>query len=224
MDRPDRHRPGGRRRRRADHRRPGGRRAVRSPRGIRRHARARGSADVFRRRLLAAAAFIAMLQLSLVCEGWPLGGLELRWSGLAALALSWAAGTGAYFLFVNLGAVPAAGPPGRRRPARPRRSHLRPGLRRRAHRGRLVANAVVHRPARLARQHDHPPPAPAAGRQRPRHRPRRADLPGAPRRRALAACSASAPPAGASSAPPWSWPCCSKAGRPRGCPPPRAGP
>ena len=59
--------------------------------------------------VLAGAVFIAMLQLLLVCERWPLGGLELRWSGLAALALSWAAGTGAYFLFVNLGAVPAAG-------------------------------------------------------------------------------------------------------------------
>jgi hypothetical protein len=57
---------------------------------------------------LAAAVFTAMLQLSLVCERWPLGGLGLRWSGLAALGLSWAAGTGAYFLFVNLDAVPAA--------------------------------------------------------------------------------------------------------------------
>jgi hypothetical protein len=58
--------------------------------------------------VLAAAVFTAMIQLLLVCERWPLGGLELRWSGLAALALSWAAGTGAYFLFVNLGSVPAA--------------------------------------------------------------------------------------------------------------------
>jgi hypothetical protein len=58
--------------------------------------------------VLAGAVFTAMLQLSLVCERWPLAGLELRWSGLAALALSWAAGAGAYFLFVNLGAVPAA--------------------------------------------------------------------------------------------------------------------
>ena len=58
--------------------------------------------------VLAGAVFTAMLQLTLVCERWPLGGLELRWSGLAALVLSWAAGTGAYFLFVNLGTVPAA--------------------------------------------------------------------------------------------------------------------
>jgi hypothetical protein len=57
---------------------------------------------------LAGAAFTVMLQLSLVCERWPLGGLGRFRSGLAALALSWAAGTGAYFLFVNLGAVPAA--------------------------------------------------------------------------------------------------------------------
>ena len=49
-----------------------------------------------------------MLQLSLVCERWPLGGIGRLRSGLAALALSWAAGIGAYFLFVNLGAVPAA--------------------------------------------------------------------------------------------------------------------
>jgi hypothetical protein len=59
--------------------------------------------------VLAGAVFTAMLQLTLVCERWPLGGLELRWSGLAALGLSWATGTGAYFLFVNLGTVPAAG-------------------------------------------------------------------------------------------------------------------
>jgi len=57
---------------------------------------------------LAGAAFTAMLQLSLVCERWPLGGTGRLRSGMAALGLSWAAGTGAYFLFVNLNAVPAA--------------------------------------------------------------------------------------------------------------------
>jgi hypothetical protein len=57
---------------------------------------------------LAGAAFTAMLQLSLVCERWPLGGSGRLRSGIAALALSWAAGSGAYFLFVNTGAVPAA--------------------------------------------------------------------------------------------------------------------
>ena len=57
---------------------------------------------------LAGAAFTAMLQLSLPCERWPLGGIGRLWSGVAALALSWAIGIGAYFLFVNLDAVPAA--------------------------------------------------------------------------------------------------------------------
>ena len=57
---------------------------------------------------LAGAAFTAMLQLSLVCERWPLGGIGRLRSGIGALALSWATGTGAYFLFVNLDAMPAA--------------------------------------------------------------------------------------------------------------------
>jgi hypothetical protein len=57
---------------------------------------------------LAGAVFTAMLQLSLVCERWPLARIGRLRSGLAALTLSWAAGTGAYFLFVNLNAVPAA--------------------------------------------------------------------------------------------------------------------
>ena len=55
---------------------------------------------------LAGAAFAAMLQLSLVCERWPLAGAGRLRSGIAALALSWAIGIGAYFLFVNLDAVP----------------------------------------------------------------------------------------------------------------------
>ena len=57
---------------------------------------------------LAGAAFTAMLQLSLVCERWPLGNSGRLRSGIAALALSWVAGTGAYFLLVNTAAVPAA--------------------------------------------------------------------------------------------------------------------
>jgi hypothetical protein len=57
---------------------------------------------------LAGAAFTATLQLSLVCERWPLGGIGRLGSGITALALSWAVGIGAYFLFVNLDAVPAA--------------------------------------------------------------------------------------------------------------------
>jgi hypothetical protein len=56
---------------------------------------------------LAGAVFTAMLQLSLACERWPLNGPG-RLRGVAALALAWAAGTCAYFLFVNLDAVPAA--------------------------------------------------------------------------------------------------------------------
>jgi hypothetical protein len=56
---------------------------------------------------LAGAAFTAMLQLTLACERWPLSGLGRLPSGVAALALSWATGVGAYFLFVNLDAVPA---------------------------------------------------------------------------------------------------------------------
>jgi hypothetical protein len=57
---------------------------------------------------LAGGAFAAMLQLSLPCERWPLGGIGRLKSGVAALVLSWAVGIGAYFLFVNLDAVPAA--------------------------------------------------------------------------------------------------------------------
>jgi hypothetical protein len=57
---------------------------------------------------LAGAAFTVMLQLSLVCERWPLSGTGRLRSGIAALALSWAVGTGAYFLLVNLDTIPAA--------------------------------------------------------------------------------------------------------------------
>jgi hypothetical protein len=57
---------------------------------------------------LAGATFVTMLQLSLVCERWPLAGLKRLWSGIAALALSWAIGVGAYFLFVNVSYLPAA--------------------------------------------------------------------------------------------------------------------
>jgi hypothetical protein len=57
---------------------------------------------------LAGAAFTAMLQLSLVCERWPLAGIGRLCSGLAALAVSWAVAAAAYFLLVNVDAVPAA--------------------------------------------------------------------------------------------------------------------
>ena len=70
---------------------------------------------------LAGAAFTVTLQLSLVCERWPLGGIGRLRSGIAALALSWAVGIGAYFLFVNLDAVPSAerASVGLRKPRRP---------------------------------------------------------------------------------------------------------
>ena len=56
---------------------------------------------------LAGAAFAAMLQLSLVCERWPLGGIGRIKSGIAALVLSWAIGAGAYFLLASLSYLPA---------------------------------------------------------------------------------------------------------------------
>jgi hypothetical protein len=57
---------------------------------------------------LAGVAFAATLQLSLVYEGWPLRGLGRLRSGIAALAVSWGVAIAAYFLFVNVDAVPAA--------------------------------------------------------------------------------------------------------------------
>jgi hypothetical protein len=57
---------------------------------------------------LAGAAFTATLQLSLVCERWPLASLGRLRSGIAALALSWGLAIAAYFLLVDVDAVPAA--------------------------------------------------------------------------------------------------------------------
>lgn len=45
---------------------------------------------------LAGAIFGVVLQLTLVGERWPLGGLPRIWSGLAALALCWLVGLGVY--------------------------------------------------------------------------------------------------------------------------------
>jgi hypothetical protein len=56
---------------------------------------------------LAGAAFAAMLQLSLVCQRWPLAGLGRIKSGIAALVLSWATGAGAYYLLASLSYLPA---------------------------------------------------------------------------------------------------------------------
>ncbi len=54
---------------------------------------------------LAGAAFVAMLQLTLVCEGWPLRRLPAFAAGVAALAVSWAVALGVYVAGVDSGAV-----------------------------------------------------------------------------------------------------------------------
>ena len=55
---------------------------------------------------LGGAAFAAMLQLTLVCEGWPLRRLGRIRSGVVALGVSWTIAITAYFLAVNTNAVP----------------------------------------------------------------------------------------------------------------------
>ena len=129
----------------------------------------------------AGAAFTAMLQLSLVCERWPLAGLGRLRSGIAALALAWGVGIGAYFLFVNVDRG-ARRRTCRRRAPQPRRAHSRAGLRLGPDRRRRLAGGVLHRPARLARQRHQPAGPPPDRRERSRHRPRRGHLPGAARR------------------------------------------
>jgi hypothetical protein len=57
---------------------------------------------------VAGAAFAAMLQLTLVCEGWPLRRLGRIWSGVAALVASWGIAVAAFFLAVNTDSVPPA--------------------------------------------------------------------------------------------------------------------
>jgi hypothetical protein len=52
---------------------------------------------------LAASAFVAMLELTLVSEGWPLRRLGQVRAGLAALAISWAAGLAVYWLADHTG-------------------------------------------------------------------------------------------------------------------------
>jgi hypothetical protein len=56
---------------------------------------------------LAGAAFVAMLEVTLVSEGWPLRRLPRRPAGVAALALSWAIALLVYFTLV--GVHPPAG-------------------------------------------------------------------------------------------------------------------
>ena len=57
---------------------------------------------------LAGAVFAAMLQLTLVSEGWPLRRLGRIRSGVVALVVSWAVAVVAYVLAVNTDSVPAA--------------------------------------------------------------------------------------------------------------------
>jgi len=51
---------------------------------------------------LAASAFIAMLELTLVGEGWPLRALPRLPAGLLALAVAWAVALAAYFAFAGV--------------------------------------------------------------------------------------------------------------------------
>jgi hypothetical protein len=58
---------------------------------------------------LAGAAFVAMLELTLVCEGWPLRRLPAQPAGLAALAIAWLVALALYFLVIEPhGPVPGA--------------------------------------------------------------------------------------------------------------------
>jgi hypothetical protein len=57
---------------------------------------------------LGGAVFAAMLELTLVSEGWPLRGAGRLRSGAVALAFSWAVAVVAYLLVVNTDSVPAA--------------------------------------------------------------------------------------------------------------------
>jgi hypothetical protein len=58
---------------------------------------------------LGAAAFIAMLQLTLVCEGWPLRRLPRFVAGAAALVLAWLVAAAAYLLLVDVESAPGTG-------------------------------------------------------------------------------------------------------------------
>jgi hypothetical protein len=58
---------------------------------------------------LGGAAFVAMLQVTLVGEGWPLRALPARVGGPLALALSWAIALGLYFALVEVAPPPGSG-------------------------------------------------------------------------------------------------------------------
>jgi hypothetical protein len=57
---------------------------------------------------VAAAAFVAMLELTLVTEGWPLHRLGRLTSGVAALVGSWGIGLGVYALLDRTGVLAGA--------------------------------------------------------------------------------------------------------------------
>jgi hypothetical protein len=57
---------------------------------------------------VAAAAFVAMLELTLVTEGWPLHRLGRLTSGVAALVVSWGIGLGVYALLDRTGLLVGA--------------------------------------------------------------------------------------------------------------------
>ncbi|WP_329381355.1 hypothetical protein [Streptomyces sp. NBC_01716] len=58
---------------------------------------------------LAGAAFVAMLQLTLVCEGRPLRRLPRIWAGIAALVVSWGVAIILYAVAVDFRAPPGSG-------------------------------------------------------------------------------------------------------------------
>ncbi|GHH83719.1 hypothetical protein GCM10018793_46490 [Streptomyces sulfonofaciens] len=58
---------------------------------------------------LAGGAFVAMLELTLVCEGWPLRRLTRFAAGSAALVASWGAAIVLYFVAVDFRAPPGSG-------------------------------------------------------------------------------------------------------------------
>ena len=58
---------------------------------------------------LAGAAFVAMLELTLVSEGWPLRRLGRFTAGVAALAFAWVVALAVYLLAVDFDAPPGSG-------------------------------------------------------------------------------------------------------------------
>jgi hypothetical protein len=58
---------------------------------------------------LAGTAFVAILQLTLVCEGWPLRRLGRFPAGVAALAVSWVVALALYVVVVDVDAAPGSG-------------------------------------------------------------------------------------------------------------------